>query len=89
MPKRKSDIHDNNGSHAVHPHSDRLESVLIHSKKVIFRALKVSRGFERQKLGRRQKQAKERGGEGEFARFEAEVVALKVGSLDPQTSIHG
>jgi hypothetical protein len=45
---------------------------------ILHRALKVARGFERQKLGRRQKTAKDNQDVAEVARLEAEVVALKV-----------
>ncbi|KAL8787857.1 MAG: hypothetical protein Q9195_007597 [Heterodermia aff. obscurata] len=38
---------------------DDLEGILDNGKKALYRALRVSKGFERQKLGRRQKTAKE------------------------------
>ena len=57
----------------------RAEDVLDHSQRELFRALKLSRGFERQKLGRRQKTANT-GGESlnDASRLAAEVNALKV-----------
>ena len=59
----------------------RVYGVLDNGKTNLFRALKVARGFERQKLGRRQKNAKKDGADGDMARLEAETVALKVCAL--------
>lgn len=47
-------------------------------EKMLFRALKLARGFERQKLGRRQKVAKQAQDHADTARLNAEVAALKV-----------
>lgn len=58
----------------------QLERVLEHGKRKLFQALKFGRGFERQKLGRRQKTAKESNTESEMVRLNAEVAALKVGN---------
>ena len=86
MPKRKID--DLNGSDGVFvdtaPHRKTLRQgldvTLENGKKALFRALKISRGFERQKLGRRQKTAKEQNVPTETARLAGEVNALKVGA---------
>lgn len=56
----------------------QLEGLLDQGKKALFRSLKVARGFERQKLGRRQKTAKVDDKDADMTRLEAEVVALKV-----------
>lgn len=58
----------------------QLERVLEHGKRRLFQALKLGRGFERQKLGRRQKTAKESNTESGIVRLNAEVAALKVGN---------
>lgn len=58
----------------------QLERVLEHGKRRLFQALKLGRGFERQKLGRRQKTAKESNTESGMVRLNAEVAALKVGN---------
>lgn len=60
------------------PQRQQLVGFLEQGKKVLFRALKVARGIERQKLGRRQKAAKADGNDEENARLQAEVSALKV-----------
>lgn len=56
----------------------QVEHLLEQSKKALFRSLKVARGFERQKLGRRQKTAKAEKAESDVIRLDAEVAALKV-----------
>lgn len=53
-------------------------STLDQYEKTLFRALRLARGFERQKLGRRQKVAHQTNDDAETARLNAEVVALKV-----------
>ncbi|KAK4692602.1 hypothetical protein P7C71_g4637, partial [Lecanoromycetidae sp. Uapishka_2] len=58
----------------------QLEGLLEQGQKSLFRALKVARGFERQKLGRRQKAAIADKQDADIARLAAEVAALK--SLD-------
>ncbi len=84
MSKRKrgtedgSDTGEWDNSGAVHAQKQRLESVLERSKKTLFQALKLARGFERQKLGRRQKVAKAAEDDGVSKRLASEVIALKV-----------
>lgn len=56
----------------------QVEHLLEQGKKALFRSLKVARGFERQKLGRRQKTAKAEKAEDDLIRFSAEVAVLKV-----------
>ena len=56
----------------------QVEHLLEQGKKALFKSLKVARGFERQKLGRRQKTAKAEKAEDDLIRLNAEVAALKV-----------
>ncbi|KAL9032559.1 MAG: hypothetical protein Q9214_007916, partial [Letrouitia sp. 1 TL-2023] len=56
---------------------EHLKDVLLRSSLTLFRALKLGKAFERQKLGRRQKAAKLSSGIGEVERLEGEVNALK------------
>lgn len=85
MPKRRiQGVEDNDVSsqppskrHRSTPHHG-FEGVLENGKKTLYRALRVSRGFERQKLGRRQKSAKEQQATTESVRLASEVTALKV-----------
>ena len=55
-----------------------LASLLEGSKQLLAQALKLARGFERQKLGRRQKTAKAAANDDDSQRLTAEVKALKV-----------
>ena len=56
----------------------QVEHLLEQGRKALFRSLKFARGFERQKLGRRQKTAKADKVESDVIRLDAEVAALKV-----------
>ncbi|MCJ1469010.1 hypothetical protein MMC07_007642 [Pseudocyphellaria aurata] len=75
-----------NGSRSTE--QEKLEGVLEHSKKVLSRALRIARGIERQKLGRRQKTAKESGVAEESSRLNAEVAALKAFDLSAKAELH-
>lgn len=66
----------------------QLDGLLDQSKKSLFRSLKVARGFERQKLWRRQKTAKTESNGADTARLEAEVAALKSLDLASTAEIH-
>ena len=72
----KSTVHDGTSQN-----QSRVQGVLDNGKTSLFRALKVARGFERQKLGRRQKTAAKAESKGDVARLEAETTALKVRAL--------
>lgn len=85
MPKRKrfetgtvEGQSDESLARSVRSQRQQLDTFIEYGKKNLFRSLKVARGFERQKLGRRQKIAKENHDDAETARLEAEVAALKV-----------
>ncbi|MCJ1312527.1 hypothetical protein MMC25_006201 [Agyrium rufum] len=78
MSKRKRDSPTTTtGRQSTH---GQLDEALEKGKRSLFRALKLARGFERQKLGRRQKNAQDERSEGDIARLAAEVTTLK--SLD-------
>ena len=63
----------------------QVEHLLEQGKKALFKSLKIARGFERQKLGRRQKTAKAEKIETDITRLDAEVAALKVRRPQPVT----
>ncbi|KAL8904282.1 MAG: hypothetical protein Q9207_003378 [Kuettlingeria erythrocarpa] len=94
MSKRKHEIEDGSdtgvrdSSEAVRAQRQCLESVLERSKKTLFQALKLARGFERQKLGRRQKVAKAAENDGDSKRLAAEVIALKSFDLYTTGEVH-
>lgn len=83
MPKRKRDDHDetspNPEPRRLTLRATRLEQKIEQGVQVIHRALKTARGFERQKLGRRQKDAKTKSDTAQLGRLAEEVQALKVG----------
>lgn len=60
----------------------RLRHRFERGTQLLFRALKTARGFERQKLGRRQKTAGKDGDNNALSRLGAEVRVLKVRTLD-------
>jgi hypothetical protein len=85
MPKRKRDDigsseedQKRSANRTLRKQRLQLEDVLSSGTKSLFRALKVARGFERQKLGRRQKAAKQSKDDAEAKRLEVEVATLKV-----------
>ncbi len=83
MPKRKRDeaeypFTSPSGRHRLPrvPQPKRVEEKLHYAKKLLHRALKLARGFERQKLGRRHKAAVKK--QVDVERLDAEIHALKV-----------
>ena len=81
MPKRKLDEISNAngfGAGATQRQRQQFDGLLEQGRKALSQSLKIARGFERQKLGRRQKAAKREEHEAEEARLGAEVLALKV-----------
>ena len=84
MPKRKRDGEQlqDDADHEVQESVKRsrhvrIEQILELGKNNVSKSLKLARGFERQKLGRRAKLARENNAVEEMARLEAEVIALK------------
>src|SRR4051794_2879890 len=77
MPKRKRDEDESDGDEdrAQKIRKNRFRVKVEQGNKSIASALKLARGFERQKLGRRQKTAKN--DPKEMSRLKEEVIALK------------
>lgn len=80
MPKRK---HSELSGEDASDNFNRVKATRLGHKfergtQLLFRALKTSRGFERQKLGRRQKTAKSEKDAKTLERLEKEVHVLKV-----------
>ena len=57
---------------------NQLEQQIVIGKKALNKALKLAKGFERQKLGRRLKAARAEGDAAGVVRFHSEVEVLKV-----------
>ncbi|KAN0077593.1 Bud-site selection protein [Elaphomyces granulatus] len=85
MPKRKhADFEEDSPSGFTHREdrkgdlqATRLRHKFERGSQLLHRALKTARGFERQKLGRRQRVAKQNDDQQALGRLEAEVQALK------------
>lgn len=94
MPKRKLEYMSRTNAiplgdlgEQTHSQRQQLDGFLDQSKQALSRALKVARGFERQKLGRRQKTAKGDSNDADTTRLEREVSALKVRRFTPGSEI--
>ncbi|KAJ9620186.1 hypothetical protein H2203_007951 [Taxawa tesnikishii (nom. ined.)] len=89
MPKRKRDGSESpdveeqgQDNQQVSLRTRRVEAKLVHGQKLLARAFKTARGFERQKLGRRRKTAAARSDAKDVARIDAETAALKTLDLN-------
>lgn len=83
MAKRKRDVLEEDGSYnwgdkKLRIQRLRLDQAVQHGVVLLHRALKVARGFERQKLGRREKSARQESDRMLLNRRLNEVEALKV-----------
>ena len=78
MSKRKRSHDDDASDGTLRGLQHQLEATLSNGRTLLFRSLKLARGFERQKLGRRQKNAKSGGSVEQLEKLGAEVIALKV-----------
>lgn len=79
MPKRKREDGEVEGSpEPADPKQKRLQLKLEQGTVKLGHAFKVAKGFERQKLGRRQKTAASEKNEKNAQRIETEIAALKV-----------
>lgn len=87
MPKRKlSDLTNSSRT----SQAERLAQTFGQGVQTLSRALKTARGFERQKLGRREQKAKTEKDNDMLARVGEEIGALKVWvALCPDLRIHG
>ena len=81
MPKRKRNPLEDNEliTDPVQRKRDFVSGIIEREEKQISRALKVGKGFERQKLSRRSKNATSKGDDNLAKRIESEIEALKVG----------
>ena len=79
---------NNNASPRESQRQERIDGQLHNSKTALFRALKIARGFERQKLGRRQKNAAAEKNLDDVRRLRLEVAELKGLDLAGVAEIH-
>ena len=85
MPKRKRSAYEDDGDRIQSMRKKDVSEKLLQSKKLLHRALKTAKGFERQKLGKRLKNAAGAGANDEVARINREIEALKGLDLDRMT----
>jgi len=87
MPKRKRTANDD-GDRVQHMRKQDVQDALTKGRKQLNRALKIAKGFERQKLGKRLKLATTNGENEAVARINREIVALKGLELGQLTNTH-
>ena len=85
MPKRKRDFTEHDGDRVQSMRRKDVAEKLVQSKKLLHRALKTAKGFERQKLGKRLKNATAAGTTDEATRINREIEVLKSLDLDKMT----
>lgn len=83
MPKRKrddgaEDSREDSPEAVADPKQKRLQLKLHQASVKVGHAFKIAKGFERQKLGRRQKTAAAAKNEKDAQRVDVEIAALKV-----------
>ncbi|KAK3080467.1 hypothetical protein LTS18_001138, partial [Coniosporium uncinatum] len=95
MPKRKRDDSvqasynlSDTSEEALKTRRPLVKQKIDHGKKTLVRALKLAKGFERQKLGRRHKAAAQKNEDKELARLDAEIEALKTLDLPNLAESH-
>jgi hypothetical protein len=87
MPKRKRSIYDD-GDRGQNMRKQDVQDALTKARKQLHKALKIAKGFERQKLGKRLKLATTSGESGSIARINREIEALKGLDLGKVTNAH-
>jgi hypothetical protein len=88
MPKRKRETYDNDADRILSMRKADVQEKLTQSKKLLHRALKTAKGFDRQKLGKRLKLADKNTETENVARINREIEALKGLDLDKATDAH-
>ena len=85
MPKRKREQDQGEGrdtgsgeAQGKNFRLQRVEHKLDHGQKLVSRAFKTAKGFERQKLSRRRKTACDKGDAKDVTRIDDEIEAIKV-----------
>jgi hypothetical protein len=77
MPKRKRGA-GQEGPSEEERKTAGVERQIVLGKRELTKSLKLAKGFERQKLGRREKDAKAKKAQDDVAKIEQEITALKV-----------
>jgi hypothetical protein len=77
MPKRKREYYQEEGNSALLKRQRDVEEKITQGRKLLHRALKASKGFERQRLGKRLTNARTQGNDSDIKRIGKEIEALK------------
>jgi hypothetical protein len=77
MPKRKRGSFEEGGDRAIPRRKHDVEEKITQARKVLHRALKAAKGFERQRLGKRLNNARTQGNNGDVQRINKEIEVLK------------
>ena len=77
MPKRKRGAYEEGGGRAIIRGRRDVEERITQDKKVLQKALKAAKGFERQRLGKRLTNARGQGNDGDIKRINKEIEILK------------
>ena len=77
MPKRKRGPHEEDRDHALARCRRDVEERITQGKKVLQKALKAAKSFERQRLGKRLTNARSQGNDGDIQRISKEIEILK------------
>jgi hypothetical protein len=77
MPKRKRGYMEEGGDRALLKRKHDVEENITQGRKLLHRALKASKGFERQRLGKRLTNARTQGNDSDIQRIGKEIEALK------------
>ncbi|KAL2069575.1 hypothetical protein VTL71DRAFT_14254 [Oculimacula yallundae] len=88
MPKRKRSAIEGSGNRVQDGRKEDAQDKLTQSKKILHKALKTAKGFQRQKLGNRLKIATTEKNSEDIVRINREIEALKAINLDQATDAH-
>lgn len=77
MAKRKRGAHEESGDRVLPTRTRYVEDKLTQGRKLLHRALKAAKGFERQRLGKRLTNARSQGNDSDIQRINKEIEILK------------
>lgn len=79
MPKRKRGHVESSPTQKLETTRRDVEKKIVHGKKLLNRAMKLAKNFERRKLARKLKLSRDGNGGAEMAKLQMEYNVLKVG----------
>lgn len=88
MVKRKRGVFEESGDRALLRQKKDVADRITQARKLLHRALKAAKGFERQRLGKRLTNARTQGNDGDVQRITKEIEILKVLDLGQVGEAH-